>query len=392
MRKTLISLLLIASLGMCCISFSGCNKEEEAFPSLAFEPAATTATPSSEEELQAEGLHELTVALPLTDDTVELLMKLYYAKNNGLFPMDMTGADISLEYLNAINTPIVVNSITSATSGETEQILGELNEEGMMPDVFLASDIDSLISSNTIISLDQYLSDDSVNASQVYLGTLESLREGGEHYGLPFYTTVELLTGSREYLPESGVPSFNISEEELITYLRSIPAYNSDGTVNITRFYNAESLIPYLDEEYASTLISDGLSSDTDSMGADPRVSRACGMWLMNSGEFETWSNYYPNGLYFTMLPSEHVYATVYPVCVSSSCADPDFASDFISFICFDRDAQMLLRRLEPLRGFFPPVSYDGVWNELSDDEDWGPQAMLYEQFMSSADYSVAVN
>ena len=113
-------------------------------------------------------------------------------------------------------------------------------------------------------------------------------------------------------------------------------------------------------------------------------------MWLMNSGEFDTWNYYYPDGLYFTMLPTDRVNAVVYPVCISSSCDDPEFAASFAAFICFDKDAQMLLRRLETLRGYFPSVTSRSVWDEISSDPLFGAQAMLYEQYMDFADYSVA--
>ncbi len=80
----------------------------------------------------------------------------------------------------------------------------------------------------------------------------------------------------------------------------------------------------------------------------------------------------------------------VYPLCLSADSDDAEFAADFAAFICYDRDAQMLLRRLESLRGFFPPVSARGVWDEMSADEVFGAQSMLYEQYMPNAVFTVA--
>ena len=303
----------------------------------------------------------------------------------------MTGADISIEYLSAISTPWVVNTITTTSVGETAESINTLEQQGLLPDIFLAADMNEMIDQETIIPFDQYLSDNSsILASTVYLNSLEALRTEQGHYGLPFYSTVYLLTGSREFLPEDGVPAYIMTEDELHEFIRDIRSSSSDGTTYVTRFYDADSLIPYMGDDLSDSLHNEGLTSLTDAYGADPRVSRSCGMWLMNSGEIDTWSYYYPDGLYFTMLPTERVNAVVYPVCLSSDCEDPEFASGFASFICFDRDAQMLLRRLEPLRGFFPPVTTRGVWDQISSDELFGAQSMLYEQYMNDAVYTIA--
>ena len=395
MRKHLTSITLIISLLLSCFYMAGCSAEENAFPHINFSDNSrrTTRIETEEEDTTASGLHEITVALPLSDETVNLLMKLYYAKNNDLFPVDMTGADISIEYLEAISTPWVVNTITTTGTGESFNTLESLAADGIYPDIYLAADMNEMISEDMVIPFDQYLyNDESISSSFVYMAALEALRSGSEHYGLPFYSSVYLLAGSREFLPESGVPSYSMSVDELVNYIEDIPGINSEGNTYITRFYDADSLIPFLGEDVADTLSNEGLSSTTDNFGADPRVSRSCGMWLMNSGEFETWSSYYPDGLYFTMLPTENVNAVVYPVCLSATCEDTEFAADFAAFICFDKDAQMLLRRLETLRGYFPPIYTDGVWSLMSSDEQFGSQAMLYEQYMDYADYSVAVD
>ncbi len=378
---------------MSCFYLTGCQAEQNDFPHLNFsDNSFRHLRQDTEDDVALESdLHEITVALPLSDNTVNLLMKLYYAKTNNLFPEDMTGADIGIEYLEAINTPWIVNTITTTGVGESYENLETLEQDGIVPDIFLASDMNELVNQGLVSSFDSFLStDESLSSSSIYVEALDALRNDNDHYGLPFYSTVYLLAGSREYLPEDGVPSFNINADDLIDYIGDIPGINSEGNVYVTRFYDADSLIPFLGEDYSESISNMGWSSTTDSYGADPRVSRSCGMWLMDSGEFDTWSAYYPDGLYFTMLPTDRVNATVYPVCLSSSCTDAEFAASFASFICFDKDAQMLLRRLETLRGYFPPISSRGVWDLISTDEQFGAQTMLYEQFMSYALYEVA--
>ena len=392
MRRIIISFFIIFTLILSCGITSGCNVEDDEFPVLDFPEVSTESSFSSDvnSSLTTTDLQEITVALPLSDETVNLLMKLYYAKNNGLFPAEMSGADISLEYLEAINTPIVINTVTTTSTGVTEDNLTTLRYEGIEPDIFLAGDINELIQQGLTISLDDYLfNDSSLSSYSIYTDALEALRTGEYHYGLPFYSTVYMLAGSSEYLPDTGVPPFSMSQEELVDYIHTIPAYNNDGTY-ITRVYYSEQISELLGDDLTDTLEYEGLTASTDSFGADPRVSRTCGMWIMNSGEFDTWSTYYPDGLYFTMLPSSVVNAVVYPLCISSTCSDPEFASDFASFLCFDKDAQMLMRRLESLRGFFPPITTRGVWEQMSTDPSFGAQSMLYEQYMSSAVYRVA--
>ena len=392
MRKRLTVIIALSFVISTILGTTGCNVEEDVFPDIVFSSESNETSLSSDYSGQIDnGFHELTVALPVNEETVNLLLKLYYAKNNDLFPSEMNGGDISIEYLNAINTPWVVNTVFTTNNGESTETLQALEDEGILPDIFLAYDMNSLISDGIIQPFDQYLSsDESLLSSGIYLNELEALRYGDSHYGIPFYSSVYLLAGSREYLPDDGVPSYSMSADELHEYIRSIPGINSDGSVYITRFYDADSLTPFLGEDYSLMIANEGLSAVTDSFGADPRVSRTCGMWLMNSAETDTWNTYYPDGLYFTMLPSENVNAVVYPLCLSADSDDAEFAADFAAFICYDRDAQMLLRRLESLRGFFPPVSARGVWDEMSADEVFGAQSMLYEQYMTNAVFTVA--
>ena len=120
MSKRLLSIFIAVITAFSCINLTGCDVEEDEFPVLYFPEGATqTQITSVEPDSTSDNFHELTVALPLSEETVNLLMKLYYAKNNDLFPVEMTGADISIEYLSAINTPWGVNTITTTSTGET---------------------------------------------------------------------------------------------------------------------------------------------------------------------------------------------------------------------------------------------------------------------------------
>ena len=105
------------------------------------------------------------------------------------------------------------------------------------------------------------------------------------------------------------------------------------------------------------------------------------------------WSVYYPDSLYFAMLPSDDAessgipYSTVYSMCMSSSCTNKEFASGFAEFMCFDTDALMLLNRVEPQRGYLPCVTSSAVWDIVCEDEIFGTEAMLFEQILGRSIY-----
>jgi len=364
----ILSLLIV-------LSFSGCFSEESDFPDLVFSQEDTLgADDLSNSPINSNNsLHEITVALPLTDETVNYLMKLYYAKTNGMFPDNQSGYDISLEYLDAISTTWVVNTMTTTGEGESYDAIVSMDNSDSVPDLFLTSDMIRLNDDGLIVPLDSFLSNNSYLSSSMYLGALEPMLGDNGYTGLPFYSTVLMIAGNKDYSPESSIPSFSMTSDELLDYVNSM-----QQDYDFVSVYNPEEFNQYL---------GDGFFDTNEYSGGDARLSRSCGIWLMNSGEFNTWNSYYPDGLYFTMLPTENVFATVYPVCVSSSSNEIDFAADFASFICFDRDAQMLINRLEIERGYFPSISSPAVWEILSNDSEFGSQAMLYEQFMSDAVY-----
>jgi len=384
-----LNLRFLSSLLAASLLFAACSREESEFPDLEIETDASSveSTDETSPEDDTDSIKELTVALPLSEDTVNRLMKLYYAKCNGLFPDAKTGADISIEYLDAINTSWVVDTVTTTWEGASVEYIEDLAEDDISPDIFLCSDMLAAYGAGLTVPFDSYLYDSSdIYLSDIYYGALECMITDGQYLGLPFYSTVFELCGSSEFVPESGTPAFNITGEQFVDYLGDISEQYS-----VTPFYDAVSLrIFYGNNSLVDTLIEDGLSADEDEFGADPRMSRSCGMWLISSGEYSMWSSYYSDYIYFTMLPDVQVQAEVYPVCLSSSSQNPEFAAGFASFLCFDSDCRMLMYRLEPQRGFFPVIASSGVWDELTADSEFGSQAVLYEQFMSSAEYAAA--
>lgn len=355
-------------------SFVGCFKEESEFPVVTFPEDSTSSSDTNidSDVFYNDDFHEITVALPLSEDTVNYLLKLYYAKTNNMFPENQNGFDISLEYLNAISTPWVVHTITTTGQGEAFDAIYSMSQDSSVPDLFLTSDMIRLNNEGLIVPLNTYLANCSFITSSMYLGALEAMLIGNEYLGLPFYSTVMMIAGNKDYTPDEGIPPFSMTSEELRDYVNSIP---TDG--GVVPVYNPNEFNSYLGEEFFANEYVEG----------DARITRNCGIWLMDSGEFDTWSSYYPNGLYFTMLPTQRVHATTYPLSVSSTSSEIEFSVQFASFLCFDKDAQMLIHRLEDERGYFPSISNPTVWEILSSDSEFGSQAMLYEQFLDEAIY-----
>ncbi|MCR4689509.1 MAG: hypothetical protein K5745_08175, partial [Saccharofermentans sp.] len=109
MRKYLTALTLCAFVS--CMFFAGCTRQSTDYPSLPSEPdeTQTTAASESEEDIDS-GIRSLSVALPYSSDTIDLLVKLYYAKETGSWDETYSGSTVDLTYLDSISTNIVVNS------------------------------------------------------------------------------------------------------------------------------------------------------------------------------------------------------------------------------------------------------------------------------------------
>ena len=414
--KNVISVLL--ALSMSSMTLSSCNKGDGEFPTLEYpenETTTTVETTASEEPVE---LTEISIASPYSATTIDLLARLYYAKCNDLIPDDQSGADISIDFLQNIDMPWIVDARLTSSDGAGIQGLMQWDEEDTMPDLVLVEDISSAVETGLIVPYDEYLStNDLVNGNSMYPETLLYSVQDGQTYGLPFYETVMLLVGNREYIPDSGILPFRSDIDEFEDYLQDIDDQYGDGDIVVlaggyellpylSSSFNGDNRTSYmfLDEpeltsnldssvDYIEDLYDMGLTRDTDPSGADPRIARTACIWVTSSGNIDLWNEYYPDSLYYSMIPSASgestgiPYATVYSLCLTESCADKAFASDFAAFMCFDVDAQMLLYRLEPQRGYLPCLNSSGLWDIVCDDTVFGTEAMLFEQMMSRAVY-----
>lgn len=419
--KNLLCILLATSV----VSISSCSKVEDEFPEVIFEESE----PSQSVEVQEtdpvtnyiENYHELSVALPYSEETIIRLTKLFYIEQKTLLPRTVTGRDISIDYLDSIDIPYVIHSVSIPDEGIGFDTMVQYRNTSSVPDIYLTHDIDPMVNSGFAQPIDNYLGSFQFENSGIYGNALLQNSIDGQTYGLPLYQSVMVIYGSSDYIPESGQLSWRTTTSQLRNYLHNINIeYDSEET-NIIPFVGATQMIPYLtsayngDEAtpygcigiddklpvldavtYVDNMYRNENSEDYNEDGSDPRIARNAGLWIGSSADAVRWSQYYPNSLYFSSIPTSAnnsdmtPYASVYSVCLSDSCRDAEFAVKLISYICFDEDAQMLINRLEPKVGFLPVVKSSNVWDMVCSEELFGGQASLYRDYMDGAVYCPA--
>lgn len=406
--RRLVGLAVAVSLCLC-----SCAVNQDEFPDIEYTSGSdvTSATEASSSAVATDPVIDITLALPYSDSTVDLLLRMYYAKKTDQFPEDQTGSDINLDYLSAIDLPWAVNTIQISSEGVGADTISSWASEGNMPDIMLVNDISSAFSTGEIALLDDYLYTLPINDA-VNVNSLSSCYEDGHIAGLPAYLSVMVLVGNSAYIPESGVLPYRSTVTEFISYLSSI----SSTYEGVVPFADPYELMPYMPSafnydspmsymmlsEYEAVPSSVGtvLPSELSFVESlydmypyevptgDIRLSGNAAMWLTSSGKIKMWSDYYSSDIYLSLLPTSSSdspivpMANVYPLCVSATSSDVSFSSDLAYFLCFDPDALMLIYRLEPMTGYFPSVSTPSVWDQMYLSSENGAFEMLFEDVM----------
>ena len=414
--------LIIISLFAAGSFFTACKKDDDDFPAIDYPEETTsesTEDPSADNDQETDIL-SITVASPYSSETIGYLAKLYYCKENDLLG-ENTGDTVSLSFLDGIYPDFIINSIVTSGEGLSLDNIIDMNDNqgGETIDVFLTGHVDDSIRRDRIIPLNEYLaSDDLISSGRVYMSEIDKDTHNGLLYGLPFYSSVQLIIGNSDYIPSSGKIPFRYNTSGLIEYLSEMK-----NEYNCTPLYSGYDLMPYIcsafsdndrcsfmltDEywadpegtldiirseiNYVNSLYGSRLSGDLTVSGSNPVFSRDAGMWVSSSSEISSWEAYYPSGIYFVGLPVRDnarmiPIVNLYSLCVNKASADQGFASEFASFMALDPDARMLLERLEPMTGFLPSVKNQDVWNHVLADELFGQVANNYYQNMEDAVY-----
>ena len=410
------------------LSAASCRAQRSDFPSIpaptSDDAASVTAGFDPEDTDTEEDGRTLSVALPYDPKTVDYLYRLYYAKISGYWNDSLSGEDVDLDYLASLETPITPECIYVPNEGVSADSLVSWGDE--IPDIFLTNDMKGVREKDLCLPLqDQLFDNELLDASAFYSSSLRSLTFDGDVDALPFYCSVPLIYGNKDFIPASGSLDFRCSLETFRKYIDEVRQRYDDIVV----FTKAYQLIPYicsafddnedigsymLKDEYqtdrasAQTALEDtsdfvselygmGLSANYTDDGADPVYSRRCAMWLSPSSDLDLWNGYYPEKLYFAQVPVELTgdevvpFLTLFPICVSSKTEQPEEACDFAAFLALDKDAILLADRLEHKTGFLPFSSSDEVWDRLKSDEYFGYIASVYENRMDDARFTFKV-
>lgn len=421
MKRLIVKhLSVLLSFVMLISIFTGCKSRNYTFPELSYPTDETTETTVLTSDVSDDlnaSLIELTVALPYSENTINSLFRLYYAKQNALMPDETTGATIDLDYLNAIDIPWIINPILTTFDGATKASVSTWRNNGTLPDLFLTSDAQSLDDLNAISTLNNYLSDNPyLSSNSINSNAVLSSISDGDMLSVPHYSSVMLIAGNCDYIPSEETMSFRPTLDEFYNYLDVISDENSDSDESLVVFTHAYELFPYLSSsfgndalnaymfmdlmdsdsvdfdgaiEYIEDIYSSDYSDPADS-ASDPRFSRNAALWLISSSEVTMWANYYLDNLYYALIPCSDssndavLYTTYYSLCVSSTCEHKDLAADFAAFISFDTDAIELIWRLEQISGYFPVVNNDAVWDIVSEDPYFGTESLVIRQYINN--------
>lgn len=411
MRRLIKFISVLLSLSICLSLLAGCKSKDVVFPELSY-PEETSIIESTtfenNDSVENSNVTELTVALPYSEYTIDLLFKLFYAKSEGLFPEDSTGSDISIEYLDSIDIPWVINSTLISSDGASASNAEIWNNYSSFPDLFLANDIDYFVNNNYVSPLNDYMSNsDLIDSNSINNVAISSVIKDGELYGVPHYYSVMLLVSNNDFIPSSGSLSFRPTLDEFSSYLDDVKSEFIDEENPVIPFSRAYELTPYLSSafnndvsagylEFTSDAPVDFVENVYDSQlslietDADPRFSRNAAMWIVSSSEVPYWADYYLNNLRYSLLPcsevaeESNIYASMYPICISNSCVNKSLAADFASFISFDVDALELIWRLEPQSGYFPVINNNSVWSVVNSDYYFGTESIVVQQFSNN--------
>lgn len=399
----------------------GCASEDSEFPDIPTPSAEILNTTISESLEQVPSQYnKLKFALPYSEETVNYLFRLYYAKSNGLFSDDDDGSSVSLSLLDSLTIPYSIESVYIPDTGISADLIQNMGDEA--PDIFITNELDKCIDKGICTSLNKYSSDNKLlDADNVYVLPIMSCVKDKNLYAIPHYMSIPLIYCNVDFLPDDADPDFKISLNDLEKLTRQIGVENFE--TEVIPFVSAKDLIPYiassfsdsdnqivsfgLEEEYAvnsseankifnqevefiDKLYEDRFSSESNEDGSDPIISRNAALWVSSSTDISYLNSYYPNRLTYMQMPvymhsnKTVPFVTVYPICVSSLSNNKDIVADFATFISYDSDALLLIDRFEHKTGIFPVISNPTVWDNLIDDENFGYIASIYENEMNN--------
>ncbi len=425
--------LLCILLAVFCLPVFGCKKVSNSFPQLPTTSSSETPETSETSTVIVEASSEITIASSLSYETCQYLAKLYFAKQQGMLAEGVNGETVDLEYLDTIDLPFVLHTYGTSENGCDTDTLRQWKNSGDMPDIFLTNTFDQAVSEGYAMPISDYIADNRLlSADRVYTEQIYQFFCRGQQYGIPYQTSAAVLFCDMEVLRQAEVYTvpFQLNTVMFHDLLEKLSGLNAEE-MTVLPFYQVSSLLPYLPSslyrsrylsasseddrketayrdsfDYADQLIRSGFSyeSMTEEMkenfftGLSPLLSRKVGVWAGTTDEIPVYDNYMPNTLNVMALPastdeSNCVPVLVcYPLCVSSSCKNPDLACELAAFIALDEDAQLLITRVTKREGYLPCISSPIVWKNYAAVQKYGTYMMQFQELMDQAIYIPAVS
>jgi len=431
--------LLLSVLYFCFLA-TACVRTVSPFPKVT-QPSGTEETgasasssATSQPTETTDGKIVLRVAAPLSNTTVQYLLKLFEAKKSGTLEEGVTGSNVSLDTLDDVEPSFTVELLQTPSTGATDDTISQWEQSGLVPDVICTNSLSALAKNGDILPLNRYLSSNPlIQPSRIYLSMLNACSIGSELYGIPYAASAQMLFVNNDIAKRAGRESvpFNMDLDALMSFSASVNALSNEATPlgeRIFAFYDISELLPFLPSAFDSAagwFMYDGTSyrfgsasfeaavsflreyhaaaysveslSPEDQNAAfgtlDPRLSGRVGIWAGSTDEISLWTKT-PWKISIAQMPSASAQAasplalTVYPYCISKATAAPQLACDFAAFMALDEDAQLLAGRLETGDGLLPATSSDAVWKATVESQTFGSDLMLLKDRMQGAYYN----
>jgi hypothetical protein len=248
------------------------------FPQLDEVPGSTKQTESetTAKNKGTDGIRNLKVALPYSDDTVRCLSAMFYYKNNGIWDSSVSGSDVNIQTLMSASTNYVIQNIGVTNDGASLENLNGWKETGEEPDLFLVSDTQSASEAGLVSELSVYASrNKSIDGAKIFAASMSNLLEGGKLYGIPHYCSATVIFGNRDYIPKDGRLQAKYTTEDLSKYLEL-----TNTSYKCVPMASAYKLVPYLgscfsDDRAVSYMLNEEYRIDKEK--AEPVISSLTG-------------------------------------------------------------------------------------------------------------------
>ncbi len=441
-NRLFIRMIIAMSVISFAVNVSACSANDSPFPEIPKTTADNSSTASPTIDTSSSEPYQypiIKLAAPVSAETADYLVKLYEAKKSGLLSDGITGLNVSLEFLDSIETSFGIEVYTTSSTGASVDSYDNWAQSGTVPDIILSDSLSQLAEDNKIIPLNDLLADNRLLLpSNTYINFINNLSIDNKQYGIPYSASVEVLFVNNEVLSAAGLSqmSFETDLETINNISEAVALLNNEDTLPENRvlpFYQVRELIPYLpssydpdsgyfmfddgipdfkNESFKKSIIFlreylskgysvDGLSEEEkfETFGTlDPILAKRVAMWVGNSEEISRWANYMPYTISIVQIPSlipgeySPSAITVYPLCISGQSVHQELATDFASFIGLDKDAVLLRLRLEKGEGFIPVIRASAVWEYAFSELKFGSSLFKLREQINTSYFSPAIS